>query len=347
MLMYDDTQLNPQTGGGPLCRPAGKRQITHVFHDIDGTHSLIREWQPVMSTLLAHVIAVGLPDGFDSEPVLAELVEKCPALSTPETDRFCIESAGLSALTQMEWAIRRAIDAQSIAPQTLGLARQDLALNKQIIDCIWDGEESFEDWQEPIQLKRYLDAQAPKLFRLYERLLNRVSRDHNLARARECPDQWRVPGSYAFLQMLHDAGAVNYFITGAVVEETRPGDRAEGMAEEVEALGFEVGPGKLVESLHGSSWSVKRPKREVMEALSHDLNLDPHHVLVVGDGRSEIAAGTSMGAVTLSRLPSDAVRQREVHRALGTHLIVSDYHDKTIHRVLAATTEASDPRCVQ
>ena len=26
-----------------------KRQITHVFHDIDGTHSLIRDWVPVMA----------------------------------------------------------------------------------------------------------------------------------------------------------------------------------------------------------------------------------------------------------------------------------------------------------
>ena len=34
----------------------GKREITHVFHDIDGTHSLIRQWHPVMSVTLEYTI---------------------------------------------------------------------------------------------------------------------------------------------------------------------------------------------------------------------------------------------------------------------------------------------------
>ena len=50
-----------------LVNPFGKRKITHVFHDIDGTHSLIREWQPVMSLVLYYTILSGLPNGYDSE----------------------------------------------------------------------------------------------------------------------------------------------------------------------------------------------------------------------------------------------------------------------------------------
>ena len=41
-------------------------EILYAFHDIDGTHSLIREWPPVMSICLYDVIANGLPDDFDS-----------------------------------------------------------------------------------------------------------------------------------------------------------------------------------------------------------------------------------------------------------------------------------------
>ena len=33
-----------------------ERTIKYAFHDIDGTHSLIREWPPVMSVVLNDVI---------------------------------------------------------------------------------------------------------------------------------------------------------------------------------------------------------------------------------------------------------------------------------------------------
>ena len=32
------------------------RDIKYAFHDVDGTHSLIRTWQPVMSAVLSDVI---------------------------------------------------------------------------------------------------------------------------------------------------------------------------------------------------------------------------------------------------------------------------------------------------
>ena len=38
------------------------REIRYAFHDIDGTHSLIREWPPVMSICLYDVIENGLPE---------------------------------------------------------------------------------------------------------------------------------------------------------------------------------------------------------------------------------------------------------------------------------------------
>ena len=59
--------------------------------------------------------------------------------------------------------------------------------------------------------------------------------------------------------------------------------------------------------------------------LYTELGIDPAAALVVGDGRSEIKAGTDMGSVTLSRLPADAARQRELHIGFGVNYIVEDY----------------------
>lgn len=84
--------------------------IKYAFHDIDGTHSLIRDWPPVMSAVLNDVIVNGLPSDFDSDENRKRLIDLCGKQSNSETDDFCVESAGLSALTQMEWAIRRAAE---------------------------------------------------------------------------------------------------------------------------------------------------------------------------------------------------------------------------------------------
>jgi hypothetical protein len=107
MLVLDDTQLAEREGDLEIVRPLGRRVITHVLHDIDGTHSIIRDWPPVMSLVLYTAMTAGLPEDFDSPASLARLVPHVGARPREETDRFCVESAGLSALTQMEWAIRR------------------------------------------------------------------------------------------------------------------------------------------------------------------------------------------------------------------------------------------------
>ena len=90
------------------------RILLAAFHDIDGTHSLIRNWPPVMSVVLWNVIQNGLPEDFDSEENGRILIEKAGTEPLTETDAFCVESAGLSALTQMEWAIRRAVEEGSV-----------------------------------------------------------------------------------------------------------------------------------------------------------------------------------------------------------------------------------------
>ena len=297
------------------------RRILYAFHDIDGTHSLIRNWPPVMSIVLADVIKRGLPEDFDSKENCARLIEAAGTKPLPETDRFCVESAGLSALTQMEWSIRRAVEEGKIAVNC------DRSVNSKKVKLIDAGEERFDDLPETAEMTAMLTEYTPRLFKLYEAVLNGYCRDKNLALARQDPERFRVKGSMDFLRKLQAAGVKNYFVTGAVVQ------KGMGMHEEVEGLGYEIGEGKLIEDVIGSTWTEKMPKDEIMLKLMRTLGAKGEDILVTGDGRSEISAGVKMGALTLSRLSETAKRQRELHTTLGTHMIVKDFTDELIGKV--------------
>jgi phosphoglycolate phosphatase-like HAD superfamily hydrolase len=319
--------------GGKLeiVKPVGKRRITHAIHDIDGTHSLIRDWPPVMSISIHHAMTGGLADDFDSDAQAQRLIAASGRQPLPETDRFCVESAGLSALTQMEFGIRRAIQLGNLPKSAnLPLTPRVLADNARVIERMWQGEERFEDIPEPAAIRAFIQERTPRLFRLYEKVLNGACRDRNTADARKNPAKWRVPGSLEFMQYLHGLGVKNYFVTGAVIYPEG------GMYEEVLAVEFAIGPGKMVEALEGSSWDRKMPKDEVMRELFTRLQVDPSHALVIGDGRTEMKAGTDMGCVTMSRLPHDAKRQREMHVGFGVNYIVEDYVDPVLRKLIQA-----------
>lgn len=298
-----------------IVNAVNNRNIVCAFHDIDGTHSLIRNWPPVMSRVLYDTAHNGIPENLTSEENINRLVSLCDTEILEETDRFCIESAGLSALTQMEWAIRRNME--------LTHGQFDSKTNSEIIKLIWAGEEKFEAYDEPAEYLSYLDEVTPKLFWVYEQVLNRFCRDNNLKKAKKNPDEYLIPGSKDLMKYLYDNGVKNYFVTGAVVDKTQ--EPPMGMYEEVLGLGFDIGAGKEVEDIYGSSWDEKIPKEEVMRRLVKELGIDGKNVLVIGDGRSEITAGVSLGAVTISILPTSAKRQRELHKELGTNMIVADY----------------------
>ncbi|HOX06047.1 MAG TPA: HAD family hydrolase [Planctomycetota bacterium] len=329
MLVIDDRGLERGAPGLEVVRPVGLRRITHAIHDIDGTHSLIRDWPPVMSLSIHWAMTCGLRDDFDSPAQLRELIARVGREKLEETDRFCVESAGLSALTQMEFGIRRAIELGNVpADPRLALSVEERRGNSEIIRRIWAGQERFLDVAQPAGLIAFIAERSGRLFKLYEAVLNGACRDRNTADARKHPAKWRVPGALEFMERLHAMGCRNYFVTGAVLYA------GGGMLEEVEAVGFEVGPGKAVEALLGSSWDRKMPKDEVMRELFAREGIDPKAALVIGDGRTEIAAGASFGSVCLSRLPEDARRQRELHRELGTNYILRDYTVPELHRLL-------------
>ena len=331
MPIIDDRDLPGGSAAIEIVRPVGLRRFAHAIHDVDGTHSLIRDWPPVMSLAIHWAMTSGLGEGFDAPEVVGQLVARVGREPLAETDRFCVESAGLSALTQMEFGIRRAVELGNVpADGRLALSAEARRANSEVIRRIWAGQERFPDVAEPPGLLEFIAERSGRLFKLYEAVLNGACRDRNTAAARRAPEQWRVPGSLEFMERLRAIGCRNWFVTGAVLYA------GGGMLEEVEAVGFAVGPGRLVEAMLGSSWDRKQPKDEVMRELFRARGLDPAGVLVVGDGRTEIQAGADAGCVTLSRLPAEATRQRELHRSLGTNYILADYTDPLLHRLIRA-----------
>lgn len=302
--------------------PRGYRNIKYAFHDVDGTHSLIRNWPPVMSVVLNDVIENGLPDGYDSQENVIRLTKRAGSRKFEETDRFCIESAGLSGLTQMEWAIRRAIQEGKI------IVNCNQKNNSFKIEKIWQGEETFEEKDTP-EMEEYLSENTPKLFKLYEKVLNAYCRNVNLDKAKKDPESFMVKGSKEFLDFLHEHGVRNYFVTGAVVEE------GKGMFEEVEGLGYDMGEGKQVEALIGSSWNHKLPKIDIMKELAAKLNARGEEILVVGDGRSEITAGRDLGAYNIGRLGKGSDRQREILKECGADIIIEDYYDEKLREIFS------------
>ena len=212
----------------------------------------------------------------------------------------------------MEWAIRRAIDAGHISVPC------DKAENRRKIEMIRKGEEIFET-PDSEELSAFLTVHTPRLFKFYEKVLNGFCRDKNLELAKTDPDRFIVSGSKEFLALLREKGVKNYFVTGAVVE------KGMGMHEEVETLGFEIGSGKIVEDLIGSTWTDKIPKDQIMEKLLKTLGADGKNVLVIGDGRSEISAGVKMGALCISRLEKNDTFRRNLHKNLGSNIVVESY----------------------
>jgi phosphoglycolate phosphatase-like HAD superfamily hydrolase len=329
MAAVDDSGILGKSGKVEIIKPVGRRTITHAMHDIDGTHSLIRDWPPVMSLTIHWAMTCGLREDFDSTENCGRLVERVGKQRLEETDRFCIESAGLSALTQMEYGIRRAVQLGNVPAEAgLKLTVDQKRNNAEILQRIWSGQERYDDIAELPELLAFIHERTPRLFKLYESILNRACRDRNTAAAWKDPAAWRVPGSMEFMRYLHEIGCRNYFVTGAVIYPEG------GMYEEVQAAGFEVGPGKMVEAVLGSSWDRKMPKVEVMRDLCEQHCIDPACVLVLGDGRTEIEAAVQMGSVAISRLPRNATRQRELHIQIGTNYIVEDWTEPTLRQMI-------------
>ena len=156
-----------------------------------------------------------------------------------------------------------------------------------------------------------------------------MGRDVNLIKAMHEPEEWLVGGSKDFLRFLKEHGVKNYFVTGAVIEHAPDGAPCGSMYEEVQTLGLL----DWADDFCGSTWDVKLPKDLIMQRICKRENIAPKNVLVVGDGRSEIAAGVAMNALTISRLDATATRAREIHRKLKSNIIVENYKIDNFRRI--------------
>ena len=300
------------------------RKIKYAFHDVDGTHSLIRNWQPVSSRILHDIVVNGIPENLTSEDNINRLVSLCGIEPLPEEERFGVQTAGLSILTQLEWSIRR--HQQEIN------SIYNTDTNSKIIQMIWEGIENFEGFGENIEYTNFLKETVSKIAWVFEEVLNRYCRDKNINAAKKDPEKFRVAGSMEFLKYLKSNGIKNYFITGAVIEKNTV--HPNGMFEEILALGYEIGEGKLIEDVFGSTPDKKVSKIDIMENLIKQLKIKGENVLVIGDGMSEISAGVKLGAVTISVAPKNATFQRELHKKIGADMIIVDYTSKDLRKII-------------
>ena len=92
--------------GVEVVTPFAPRGICAAFHDVDGTHSLIRKWVPVLALVAGATARYGFRPGAPEE--IAGFMRTKEREDFSEARRFAVESAGLSLLTQMEWAVRNA-----------------------------------------------------------------------------------------------------------------------------------------------------------------------------------------------------------------------------------------------
>ena len=159
-----------------------------------------------------------------------------------------------------------------------------------------------------------------------------MCRDRNLAAARKNPERFMVPGIADFMQFLKSCGVRNYFVTGAVVEP----DGSGTMYEEIEALGLAPSANGLAERLIGSTWDEKLPKDRIMEKIAAEEGIKGEELLVIGDGRSEVSAGVKLGALVISRLNKNDLRQREIHRQLKTNIMMDHYDMQIINSFMSS-----------
>ena len=72
--MYIDTEKSTTA---EIVNAVKDRKIVCAFHDIDGTHSLIRNWPPVMSRVLYDTALNGIPANLTSDENINRLVALC------------------------------------------------------------------------------------------------------------------------------------------------------------------------------------------------------------------------------------------------------------------------------
>jgi phosphoglycolate phosphatase-like HAD superfamily hydrolase len=152
------------------------------------------------------------------------------------------------------------------------------------------------------------------------RLLDMVkTRAEKLEQGESSPEDFMIKGSKEFIQALHNMGLKLYVASG-----TDHGD----VVREVTALGlydyFEQISGAPVRKVDCS-------KEAVLRLLIETMGFTGEELLVIGDGKVEIALGVEAGALTLG-VATDEVKREGLNPAkrnrlikAGAHMIIEDF----------------------
>lgn len=122
------------------------------------------------------------------------------------------------------------------------------------------------------------------------------------------PDDFLIKGSYEFISALFQKGIEIYIVSGTDDSDVR---------KEVEALGIT----KFVKQVSGAPFrKAKCSKDKVIKDLIGVRGLHGSELLIIGDGRVEVALGAQAGAVTIGAA-TDEIRRSGINDSKRTRLI--------------------------
>lgn len=159
------------------------------------------------------------------------------------------------------------------------------------------------------------------------RLMEEVGRRiHRLETGKDSPEQYLIAGAVEFLQYLRNAGIAVYLASGTDHKDVVHEATALGVADM-----FSVIKGAPERQIACS-------KEAVLQMLLEDSGLPGGNILLIGDGKVEIALGAKNGAYTLG-VASDEKKLRGLNpikrnrlQAAGADAIVGDFENLTTIR---------------
>ena len=158
----------------------------------------------------------------------------------------------------------------------------------------------------------------------YNRRLLRIVRERvdALEKGSRSPEDYMIRGAGSFIQALQEKGPALYVASG-----TDHGD----VAREVGVLGLY----DLFTQVAGApEGRADCSKEAVLRMLMEEKGLRGEELLVIGDGKVEIALGIEAGAITIGAATNEVLRhginqtKREKLIRAGAHMIIGDFSDR-------------------
>jgi phosphoglycolate phosphatase-like HAD superfamily hydrolase len=218
------------------------------------------------------------------EPLMVEMINGT-AQRDEELEQkirnYIDESTGIQTIYQMYWLVEQV---------------EQYKRNPESHDAWWYKDEYNRRLLEMVQ-------------RRTDKLLNGEGR----------PEDYRIHGSFEFLEALHERGVEIYIASGTDDVDVQ---------REVESVGIR----KFVKYMAGAPYRrADCSKEAVIKNLIQDQGLQGSEFFVVGDGKVEIGLGLEAGAISIgaatdeiNRFGVNAFKRNKLIKA-GAHAIVGDF----------------------